>query len=89
MILGKVVEPVVATEKHSALRGHKLLWVQPVRDDQTKNGEAFLALDSVDAGPGDLVIVCNEGTGCRQIFDAGVFPVNHVIAGVVDGIERV
>jgi len=65
------------------------MWVQPVAADGARNGDPFIALNSVAAGPGDTVIICNEGTGCRQIFDAGVFPVNHVIAGFVDGIERV
>jgi microcompartment protein CcmK/EutM len=89
MILGRVTETIVATEKHYALKGHQLFWVQPVTDAGQNNGEPFIALNSVDAGPGDLVLVCNEGTGCRQIFDAGIFPVNHVIAGYVDRIERV
>lgn len=89
MILGRVVEAIVATQKHAALKGHSLFWVQPLKADGSANGDAFLALDSVDAGPGDLVLVCNEGTGCRQIFDAGIFPVNHVIAGYVDAVERI
>ncbi len=89
MILGKVVDNIVATQKHPALHGHQLFWVQPITAAGAKNGDAFIALNSVDAGPGDTVLVCNEGTGCRQIFDAGVFPVNHVIAGFVDQIEHV
>ena len=86
MILGRVTENIVSTDKHPALAGHHLFWVQPVTAEGGRNGEAFIALNSADAGVGDLVIVCNEGTGCRQIFDAGVFPVNHVIAGVVDSV---
>lgn len=88
MILAQVVEPIVATDKHPALKGHHLYWVQPVTATGAANGDSFIALNSVDAGPGDLVIVCNEGTGCRQIFDElGIFPVNHVIAGYVDRVR--
>ncbi|MEW6056663.1 MAG: EutN/CcmL family microcompartment protein [Bdellovibrionota bacterium] len=89
MILARVVESLVASQKHPALQGHALFYVQPILANGTASGEAFVALNSVDAGPGDVVLVCNEGTGCRQIFDAGIFPVNHVIAGFVDQIERV
>lgn len=88
MILGRVVENLVSTYKHPALHGHHLFWVRPVTAEGGPNGDAFIALNSVDAGVGDLVIVCNEGTGCRQVFDAGVFPVNHVIAGVVDTVTN-
>jgi microcompartment protein CcmK/EutM len=88
MILAKVLTQIVSTEKHPSLKGHHLYWVQPVKAEGGPNGDPFIALNSVDAGPGDTVIVCNEGTGCRQIFDAGIFPVNHVIAGFVDQIER-
>lgn len=91
MILGKVVEQIVASDKHATLKGHHLFWVQPVTitngAEVSTNGDAFIALNSVGAGPGDTVLVCNEGTGCRQIFDiAGPFPVNHVIAGFVDSV---
>lgn len=90
MILAQVVDNIVATEKHAALHGQQLFWVQPITAEGGKNGDPFIALNSVDAGPGDVVVVCNEGTGCRQIFDfTGSFPVNHVIAGFVDRIQRV
>ena len=89
MILAKVVDNIVATAKHASLSGHHLFWVQPITADGKPSGDAFIALDSVQSGPGDTVLVCNEGTGCRQIFDAGVFPVNHVIAGFVDEVDRV
>ncbi len=87
MILAKVLESIVCTQKHDALKGHHLFLVQPLNASQNPEGETFIALNSVDAGPGDTVLVCNEGTGCRQIFDAQIFPVNHVIAGFVDQLN--
>lgn len=90
MILGRVLDTIVSTAKHETLSGHHLFWVQPLTAEGDKAGDAFIALNSVDAGPGDMVIVCTEGTGCRQIFDTTVaFPVNHVIAGFVDHLDRV
>lgn len=90
MILGQVIDSIVASQKHPALHGHQLFWVRPITADGKPNGDAFIALNSVSAGPGDTVIVCNEGSGCRQIFDGpDAFPVNHVIAGFVDAVERV
>ena len=85
MILAKVVEPIVSTQKHATLHAQQLFWVQPIDANGHAMGDAFIALNSVDAGAGDCVIVCNEGTGCRQISNIdGIFPVNHVIAGYVD-----
>lgn len=90
MILAQVVDSIVSTDKHPALKGHVLLWVRPIRADGSEGGDPFIALDNVSAGPGDTVLVCNEGTGCRQLFDIKhPFPVNHVIAAFVDVVSHV
>ncbi|HET9754448.1 MAG TPA: EutN/CcmL family microcompartment protein, partial [Myxococcales bacterium] len=69
MILCKVLGPVIATEKHPAFKGLKLLVVQPVDERGAPSGRSFLAVDrAVQSGEGDTVLVLREGTGIRQLF---------------------
>jgi len=84
VLLGRVCGTVVATLKHAALRGHKLLLVQPMALDGAPQGRITTALDVVDAGPGDWVLLHDEGSGASQILDNPRGPVRTVVVGVVD-----
>ena len=85
MILAEVVGPVVATIKHATFHSRKILMVRPVDQQGRKAGPSFLAFDDdIKAGPGDRVLVCREGNGCRQIWKDSSAPVNSVIVGIVD-----
>jgi len=86
MILAKVLGPVVATEKNASLNARTIYIVQPVTKDQKPTGKSMLALDSVSARPGDLVLVMREGSGCREILKDDMAPVNALITGIVDEI---
>jgi len=66
MHVGRVVGEVVATVKHRALAGQKLLLVQPVTPEGRKTGRVAIAVDAVQAGPGDLVLVADEGNSAAQ-----------------------
>ena len=61
MQLARVTGTVVATQKHEKLVGVKLLLVQPMSADGGNNGSALLAVDAVQAGVGDRVLVVLEG----------------------------
>lgn len=87
MILGRVTGTVVATKKHPRLEGNRLLIVQPVDLEKRLTGSAFLALDVVDAGEGDLVLVNREGGGARIVFGDQKIPIQAVVVGVVDGVD--
>ncbi len=87
MILAKVLENVVSTQKNRSLDSKIIFVVQPIDENGSKVGSVFLALDRVQAGPGDTVIVCREGNGCRQILSDDGAPVNAVIAGIVDAVN--
>jgi ethanolamine utilization protein EutN len=63
MTLGRVIGNVVATQKNDRYEGSRVLIVQPIDLDGTRVGAEHLALDSVDAGPGDVVILVREGWG--------------------------
>jgi ethanolamine utilization protein EutN len=83
MILARVVGNVHCTLKHHALGGHRLLRVRP-----EDGGAELVAVDTVRAGPGDLVVVQNEGNAARQILDRTDIPTRQVIVGVVDQVHR-
>ena len=65
MILGKVVGTVVATRKDERLEGFKLLVVQAVEPDGRAKDSYVIAVDTVDAGVGDLVLVIS-GSSARM-----------------------
>ena len=51
-------------------------------------GASFVAIDHVQAGVGDKVIVVTEGNGVRQILGMGdIVPIRSIIVGVVDHVE--
>jgi microcompartment protein CcmK/EutM len=87
MKLCRVTGNVVATVKHPTYRGHKLMVVQPVDEKGKDTGESFLAVDLVQAGPGDRVLVMQEGNGVRQILKEKKLPIRSVIIGIVDEVD--
>jgi len=87
MTLCKVIGTIVATQKNEHLREQKILIVQPIDLDGKFIGRDILALDSVDAGVGDTVLVIQEGQGAAQVIKNKKAPVHSVIVAVVDGLE--
>jgi ethanolamine utilization protein EutN len=87
MIIAKVLGPVVATIKHKSFVGRRIFAIEPVDQHGRKSGSSMLAFDdTIRPAPGDIVLVCREGNGCRQIWNEKLAPVNSVIVGVVDQI---
>jgi len=87
MILGKVIGNVVSTIKLSVYQGYKILIVQPINDKKEPQGKSILALDTVQAGVGDTVLVIDEGNSSRLIMNNSTAPVRTMIVGIVDAIE--
>ena len=87
MKLCKVHGNVVSTVKHPTYRGHKLMIVQPLDEKGKDVGSSFLAVDLVQAGPGDTVLVMQEGNGVRQILKEQKLPIRSVIIGIVDEVD--
>ena len=89
MILCRVIGNAVSTIKHPVYNGKSIMVLQPVKTDtHSKNGQPFLAIDSVQAGPGDLVMAAREGNTARQILGTDSDPLHSVIVGIVDSIEE-
>jgi ethanolamine utilization protein EutN len=84
MQLGRVLGHAVSTIKHPSLTGWRLLLVQPVTADEKPDGEPLLAIDSLGAGPRDLVILSNDGAGARELVGAKNSPVRWMVLGVCD-----
>ena len=89
MKLARVIGSVVATQKHPAYRGRKTILVQPVDLDGADQGPVFVAVDTVQAGAGDLVLLLQEGSSARLILGDGRAPVRSVIVGIVDEVNLV
>lgn len=87
MKLCRVTGNVVATVKHPTYRGHKLMIVQPIDERGADTGTSFLAVDLVQSGPGDRVLVMQEGNGVRQILKEQKLPIRSIIIGVVDEVD--
>jgi len=87
MILGKVIGNVVSTIKLPVYQGYKILIVQPVNDKEEPQGESVLALDTVQAGVGDTILMIDEGNSSRLIMNNSTAPVRTMIVGIVDAIE--
>ena len=88
MFIGRVVGNLWATKKHDSLEGKRLLLVQPIDAmSEAAAGEPLLVVDrQIDAGPGDTVLVMDEGNSARQVLADPKAPVRAVVVGIVDQV---
>lgn len=88
MILARVIGNVVATQKNTRYQNARIMLVQPINPDGSARGATLLALDSVDAGEGDIVIVVQEGWSASTAAtgEQGA-AIDSAIVGVVDEID--
>jgi microcompartment protein CcmK/EutM len=88
MFIAEVVGNTWGVQRHPSLMKRKLLLVRPI-DPWTEEplGPATMALDGgVDAGPGSIVLVVDEGGSARQILGDKAAPVRTLICGIVDQV---
>ncbi len=86
MLLGRVIGNVVCTVKSPALEGKKLLLVQPIDRHGRDTGRAFVAVDSVGAGAGEIIYWC-RGREASFPFLPNEVPTETTIVGIVDTIN--
>ncbi len=86
MYLGIVKGTVVAERKVAGLEGKKILLVQPVDEHRTPNGDLQAAIDTVQAGDGDLVYLVGSREAALAL-DPWFVPVDAAIVGIVDGLD--
>lgn len=86
MLIARVLGDVVATQKHPSHEGRKILLVQPLELDGSNRGAPVLALDSVDAGPGDRVLLVMDGWAAMTAVERPQSPIDMAVIGVIDTI---
>lgn len=86
MYIGRVIGTVVATIKIDHLDARKLLLVNQLDLHGNETDDYDIAVDVVQAGPGDTVMVIDEGNGARQVLGLDPGAIRAVIVGVVDEI---
>jgi microcompartment protein CcmK/EutM len=86
MILGRVVGTIWATRKEPSLDGVKLEIVEQVGLDWKPLGSFVVAVDAVEAGVGEIVLVA-QGSSARQTLQTKDRPVDAVIMAIVENLE--
>ncbi len=86
MRIARVIGTTVSTIKDENLTGRKLLILRPTDETGKANGKPYVAVDTLDAGVGDLVLTAH-GSGGRQTTQTKNSPVDAVIMAVIDWLE--
>jgi len=86
MLIARVIGTTVATIKDEKLTARKLLIVRQTDETGSPVGKPYVAVDTVDAGIGDLVLTC-AGSSARQTNITKDTPVDAVIMAVIDSLE--
>ncbi len=87
MILGRISGAIHSTINHDFYDNKRLLIVDLLNIDGKPTGKYLIAVDSVDAGVGETVLVIDEGNSARQILDDALAPIRSIIVGIVDEVH--
>lgn len=87
MFLGRVSGTVTSTINHPFYDGRKLLLVDRLDTSLEPDDRYVIAIDTVEAGAGETVLLIDEGNSARQVLADPNGPVRAVIVGVVDDID--
>ncbi len=87
--MGRVIGNVVATAKHASHDGQKLLLVAPLDLAEKITGAPFVALDAVDAGVGDRVLLAVDGWAAMTAIGRPRSPIDAAVIGVIDQVDLV
>ncbi len=86
MLLGKVIGTVWSTRKDENLVGSKFLIIRQINLDYTPKESTVVAVDSVGAGVGEVVLVA-QGSSARQTVITKNKPVDAVVMAIVDKLD--
>jgi microcompartment protein CcmK/EutM len=90
MLIARVVGDLTATRKHATHEGRKILLVQPLNLDGSDRGGAMVALDSVDAGIGDRVLIVTDGYAAMTAVGRPMgSPIDVAVIGYIDRIDLI
>jgi len=88
MVIGRVIGSVVAAAKVKPHEGHKLLLVQPEKEDGSPEDRTWVAVDLVQAGEGDRVLLMREGSSVRDMLGVASAPIHAAIVGIIDEVSK-
>ena len=86
MKLGRIIGSVMCTVKDPGLEGAKLLLLQPVDEQGKAYGDPLIACDTVQAGPGDLVL-WEGGREAAMTLPDPFNPADAAVMGIVDRVD--
>jgi microcompartment protein CcmK/EutM len=86
MLIARVIGTTVSTIKDPKLSGQKLLILRQTDEHGEAFGKPYVAIDTVDAGVGDLVLTC-AGSSARQTATTKDTPVDAVIMSIIDSLQ--
>ena len=87
MLIARVIGELVATQKHPSHEGRKVLLVQPLNLDGTDRGDVVVALDAVDAGVGDRILLTTDGYAASSAVGRPQSPIDMAVIGFIDEVE--
>ena len=87
MYLARVVGETIATHRHPNLGARKLLIVRRLGLDDAEQPGDIIALDVIGVGPGERVLVVQDGSAVRTLFGNPDIPAQAVVVGVVDRVD--
>lgn len=92
MFIGRITGSIVSSQKVDAMKGQKLLIVEPLRVNETDQsdlqptGRTFVVVDAVGAGEGEVVL-CVQGSSARFTPETKQLPVDAAVIGIVDQVH--
>ena len=87
MQVGRVLGPLVATQKHRKFDGSTLLLVQPLGENDMPRGPVLLAVDTVGAGIHEKVLLVLDGKAAGDAMQKKAAPVDAAIVGIIDHVD--
>lgn len=87
MFVGTVKGEIVSTINHAFYDGRRMLIVDKEDEHGKPSGGYIIAVAAVEAGVGDRVLILDEGTGARQVFQDPKGPVRSAVVGIVDEVD--
>ena len=88
MKLARVAGTVVSPIAHPFFEAQRLLLCDLEDPQEQPSGGYVIAVDDVDGGVGDHVLILDEGSSARQVFEIATGPIRAVIVGIVDHVEE-
>ena len=86
MFVGKVCGTIHSTIHHKFYDGKRMLILDRLDAEGQPTGQYLIAVDAVDAGAGETVLVIDEGNSARQVVGDSMAPLRSIIVGIVDEV---